>query len=127
MNINSSQQKLSDDSSFLEDSSLSQKNKKKIGIGDAKEYNRNLKKNIIKEKKFRILEVKKLIYDSFDDDEIIEEELLNGNIMPYERNNILKKFLLLTHPIKNFLYKCLIYKLFIISKISFEYLIKYYC
>ena len=34
LNINSSQQKLSDDSSFLEDSSLSQKNKKKIGIGD---------------------------------------------------------------------------------------------
>ena len=37
--------------------------------------------NLNKEKKYRYLQIKKLIYDSFDDDEIIEEELLKDDVI----------------------------------------------
>ena len=87
LNNNSSEQKLSDDSSFLDDSSIIKKNKEKINkekrnkekINKEKinNYNKNLKNILNKERKYRILEIKKLVYDSFDDEEIIEDELLN--------------------------------------------------
>ena len=80
LNIQTSQQNLSEDSSFLDDSKTI-KNKNNEGNNNNNMEYINTKNIILKEKKYRILELKKLIYDSFDDDEIIEDELLNVNII----------------------------------------------
>jgi hypothetical protein len=80
LNVQSSQGKLSDDSSFIDDSKSFNKNNEEINKSINKEYMNSTKNISLKEKKYRILEQKKLVYDSFDDDEIIEEELLNVNI-----------------------------------------------
>ena len=81
LNNQSSVKKLSDDSSFLEDSKIENKNNENdVSMNKKKDLKRT--KNInYKEKKYRILEIKKLVYDSFDDDEIMEDDLLNVNII----------------------------------------------
>ena len=65
----------------MEDSEIDKNNNNKKHIKNKindliKEKNMNYK-----EKKYRILETKKLVYDSFDDDEIMEDDILNVNII----------------------------------------------
>ena len=84
LNTSSSQQKLND--SYFENSNILRKINQDKAM-ENKEYNMSGKSIINKEKKYRNLRIKKLIYDSFDDDECIEEEILKVNIIYISPNN----------------------------------------
>jgi len=84
LNTSSSQQKLNE--SYIEDSNILRKINQKH-ITENKEYNMSSKSLLNKEKKYRNLRIKKLIYDSFDDDECIEDEILKVNIIYISPNN----------------------------------------
>ena len=93
LNVNSTQQKLSENSSFTDEYKVIQdNNKEQIKKIDYNEYNDSATNILNKDRKYRFLKYKKLIYDSFDDDEIIEDELLKGNIIYISPDN---KFILI--------------------------------
>ena len=84
LNTSSSEQKLNE--SYVEDSNILRKINQE-NTKENKEYNLSVKSLLNKEKKYRNLRITKLIYDSFDDDECIEDEILKVNIIYISPNN----------------------------------------
>ena len=84
LNTSSSQQKLNE--SIVEDVNILRKINQET-TRENKDYNMSVKSLLNKEKKYRNLRIKKLIYDSFDDDECIEDEILKVNIIYISPNN----------------------------------------
>ena len=84
LNTSSSQQKLNE--SIVEDLNILRKINQET-TRENKDYNMSVKSLLNKEKKYRNLRIKKLIYDSFDDDECIEDEILKVNIIYISPNN----------------------------------------
>ena len=108
---------ISDESPFIKDMNNNYEDIKTTNNDD--QININIK-NINKEKKLRNLEKKKLVYDSFDDDEIIEEEFLKDEIIYISLES---KFILIFDYIVLLLclYSLIFIPLYVSSSVKFKY------